>query len=352
MKPSKIHSVLDLAVRINNVGGRFNPMFVGPPGIGKSEVVQQWCKMNGYQMIDFRGALVEAPDLIGFPFVTVVGGRQVTSHVTPDFWPTEGKGVLFIDEINRANTSVLNAFMQLLTDRKLHKYTLPKEWLIVSAINPEDSGNNDVTTMDDAFKSRFTMFNIDFDKNSFVDYMKKCEWDKSLVQFVDSGLWKYVRPEDIGKKPGDKYLASRDLSYLNNILKAGFDGDDERMLYESALGSNYALAFYKFKHDERPVTYKDLVDNEKASLAKLAVFSDPANCKNAQIAVTIQNIVEEKKVSDELLSKVVLTIPADQGYALLLSLKKANKDNKLLDRLMDTYPEVRIYFKDHLKSNK
>jgi len=61
MKPSEIMPVLDIAKKVNDMGKRFNPLFIGPPGIGKSQIVQQWCKENGYGFIDLRLAFFEAP---------------------------------------------------------------------------------------------------------------------------------------------------------------------------------------------------------------------------------------------------------------------------------------------------
>ncbi len=357
MRPNQIFSVLDVAVKIAETGGKFNPMFEGAPGIGKSEIIQQWCKVNNYPFIDLRAAYLEAPDMIGFPFTVVKNGRQVTTHATPDFWPSidseHPKGVIFVDEINRGNTSVLNTFMQVLTDRKVHHHVLPKGWLIVSAVNPEGSGNNDVTTMDDAFRNRFSLFKVDFDKNALLDYMKVSEWDKTLIQFVESGLWQYSRPESVSKAPGSKYLSSRDLSYLNNVLKAGFDSRDEMMFYEAILGSNYANSFYKFKHDERPVSYNDLLTNKKAALTRLKVHGDTNNKMGAQLSVTIQSIVQDGlDITDELLIEVVLALPADMANPLIRGVQLARKtDNNLLNRIMDN-SKVKSYLKDTLKGNK
>ena len=88
MKPSQIFDVLNLARKARQQGKKFNPLFVGAQGIGKSEIIQQWCKTNDLPFIDIRAAYLEAPDVIGFPQIKEVDGRARTVHVLPDFWPS------------------------------------------------------------------------------------------------------------------------------------------------------------------------------------------------------------------------------------------------------------------------
>src|SRR6267142_5363183 len=174
MKPNEIFDVLDLTRRAREINEVFNPMFVSPPGVGKSSIVQQWCKLNNLPFIDLRLAYFESTDLIGFPSVENRDGRQVTTHNIPDLWPMdpEWEGVLLLEEPNRALPSTMNAVMQLLTDRKVHKYNLPKKALIVSCINPED-GLNDVQSMDPALRDRFEIFEVNYDKTAFIKHMKE-----------------------------------------------------------------------------------------------------------------------------------------------------------------------------------
>jgi len=352
MKPGNIKDVMDLAKRARERGHRFNPCFVSPPGVGKSEIVQQWCKENGYDFIDIRLAYKEAPDMIGFPQpreVTDKNGtvRQVCLYFTPEIWPTEGKGVIFLDEINRGTTSVMNTCMQLLTDRKIEKYSLPEGWIIAAAINPENE-HNDVNTMDTALKDRLEIFEVNYDKKTFVSFMKDSSWDKNIVMFVESNMWSYSKPEDVGETAGNKYLSPRTLSKLNAALKSDIPKDMELDFYEGILGKNVGRAFFQFMNDEQPVLYKDIVKNPAKAFEKLKRFSDPAKYMAGHISLTIKDIVENHDIDDELLVKVILNIPADSGPSLVSELEFKRKDPTLLDRLLKNYPAVKKYFKDVL----
>ena len=354
MRPSMIADVLNLAFKARKNDEVFNPLFVGPPGLGKSQIVQQWCRTNNLPFIDLRAAYLESPDLIGYPSVEIIEGRQVTVHNIPEFWPSSGEGVLLLEEPNRGTTSVMNTFMQILTDRKVHKYTLPKGWIIVGCINPENE-ENDVTTMDPALKDRFEIFNVDYDRADFVNFVKSANWDQSVINYIETNTWTYLKPEEVGKTEGNKYISPRTLSKLNTAIKTGMEEHSsfERTVYDSILGKNLGGVFYYFKNNEQPVLYSDL-ENPKtmeSSLEKLKIFSNPANYKSGSIAVTIRDIVETNKISDELLVQVLLVLPADQGPALIseLSFIRKDKENLLLKRIQENFPEVKKYLKGVLR---
>jgi len=339
MKPTKIFDMMDLAMRARDLGLTFNPLFVGPPGLGKSEIVQQWCGKEKIPFIDLRAALLEAPDLIGFPVVTMIAGRQTTVHATPDFWPTEGRGVIFLDEVNRGTTSVMNCFMQLLTERKVKQYTLPQGWVVVVAINPENA-EYDVNTMDPALRDRFELFEVSYDKSSFSEFMKSNDWDKSVVNFIESNVWQYVRPEELSNVPGAKYLSPRTFSKLNTALKAGINSkEDELIIFESVLGRNTGSSFFHFRHNESPVLFKDLVTDTKNALKKLKKYSNPEDLKNGYISVTVKDIIENDGeptlITDELLIDILKIIPADQAPQLVLdlALKRGDHKGEIFERL-------------------
>jgi hypothetical protein len=354
MKPAEIRNVLDLASRARKLGLVFNPLFVGPPGVGKSQIVQQWCKENDLQYIDIRAAFYEAPDIVGFPSIQMVGDRQRTVHALPEMWPTEGKGVILLEEPNRGTTSVLNTFMQMLTDRKIGiNYEIPEGWMIVGCINPE-SEHYDVNTMDPALKDRFEIFNVEYDHDSFVEYMVQKAWSPEIIAFVESKTWTYRKPEDVGKAEGNKYISPRTLSKLNAAMKAGgLTGEFERTVYESILGRNMGMSFYTFKYNEQPVLFKELKNPKtyKAAIEKLKVFANPEAYRAGSIAITIRDIVNDGTIEDVLLSNVILALPADQGPRLVseLEFKRGLTSGSLLTKILNDFPDVKKYLKNVLK---
>lgn len=150
----------------------------GNHGIGKSAIVRQVAKTLGVPCIDFRLSQNDVGDLKGMPFH--IKGRTV--FAPPEFFPlreadaielkellglTEDislgrygdKGILFLDEINRANREVQQAAFELVLDRRLNLRSLPDGWRVVAAINGDDTIYT-VNEMEPAFLSRFALIDL------------------------------------------------------------------------------------------------------------------------------------------------------------------------------------------------
>lgn len=334
MKPSHITTIMDTALEARNKGEVFTPLFTGEAGLGKSQIVQQWVKAQrkldpSFGFIDLRIAYMEAPDLIGLPETeTGTDGAKITSHYQPDFLPRDpnSKGLLLLEEPNRATTGMMNCLMQLLTDRKIHKYTLPEGWVIAACINP-DSSEYDVNTMDVALKDRFEEFEVEYDALAFLEFMDNCNWNESVQRFVGDGIWLYKTSKELGQ--GGKYISPRTWSKVNAAENAGVrkNRNLHRIVVNSILGKDIGNEYHKYCYDQAPVTAADLLKDEKAALAKLREHSDPNTYKGDMIAATIESITKAyggaKKdckpgeIDEELMATVAKIIPADLAVQLL-----------------------------------
>lgn len=113
------------------------PVFIhGSPGIGKSYIVNDIAQSHNLSLIDVRLSQLDAVDLRGIPIIS----NEQTKWMPPVFLPTDenSEGILFLDELNSAPLSVQAAIYQLVLDRKIGEYTLPKGWRIVCAGNKID----------------------------------------------------------------------------------------------------------------------------------------------------------------------------------------------------------------------
>ena len=100
------------------------PVFIhGSPGIGKSNL----------ELVDVRLSQLDAVDLRGIPTIF----NNETVWMSPVFLPKDknSSGILFLDELNSASLSVQAAIYQLVLDRRIGEYELPKNWKIVCAGN-------------------------------------------------------------------------------------------------------------------------------------------------------------------------------------------------------------------------
>lgn len=336
MKPTRIFEIMDLALAARQIGEVYNPIFVGEAGLGKSQIVQQWVEKQRkrnpeFGFIDLRIAYYEGPDMVGFPEKVEINGRLRTTNALPDFWPTEGEGLILFEEPNRGTTGVMNTMMQILTDRKIgHQTPIPKGWVFAAAINP-DSAEYDVNAMDTALMDRFERFEIEYDHRSFCNYMHDKKWHDDIQRFIKSGAWIYKTSDKIGKD--GQYISPRTWSKLNAAMQAGAKDQGRafhRLVCQSALGKHIGNEFWKTCWDDAPVVASDLLTNKAASIAKLkkqCKQTKNSNYEGDKIAVTVESIVEhygglkddcpEGQIDEELMVEVAKIIPSDQAINLI-----------------------------------
>jgi hypothetical protein len=106
-------------------------MLWGPPGIGKSSIVAEVARRQGLTLVDLRLSQLAPTDLRGLP----VAENGVSKWFPPEFLPTQGQGVLFLDEINMAPPSMQGLAQQLILDRQVGSYRVPDGWFIWAAGN-------------------------------------------------------------------------------------------------------------------------------------------------------------------------------------------------------------------------
>jgi MoxR-like ATPase len=103
----------------------------GPPGVGKSSLVQQLARQQNLELIDLRVTLLDPVDLRGLPRLN----KTKVDWCSPSFLPTKGSGILFLDELAQATPLVLAACLQLTLDRKIGEYQLRDGWMVIAASN-------------------------------------------------------------------------------------------------------------------------------------------------------------------------------------------------------------------------
>lgn len=376
MKPNHIMTIMDVALEARKLNQVFNPLFTGEAGLGKSQIVQQWVKKQkernpNFGFLDLRIAYMEAPDLIGFPETEKDSNGDVrTKHRLPEFWPTgeESEGLILLEEPNRGTTGVMNCLMQLLTDRKVHNYEIPKGWVIAGCVNP-DSSEYDVNTMDAALKDRFEEFEVEFDHMAFIDFMDSANWHQSLQMFISSGIWTYKTTKEIGKD--GKYISPRTLAKLNaselSLERMGNLKTRQlhRIVVTSILGKDIGNEYHKFCYDSAPVTAQDLLKDSRAALKRLEDQSDPSKYQGDMIAATVESIEKHygglkkdckpDQVDEDLMAEVAKIIPADHAVNLIKSCGYKQSKGQItvfFKEFSSRHPELVKILKDNIKISR
>ena len=222
------------------------PIFLwGPPGIGKSDIVQQITEsFTNSLLIDIRLSLWEPTDIKGIPYYAA--NDNTMKWAPPIELPDAEMAkkydtiVLFLDEMNSAAPAVQAAAYQLILNRKVGQYVLPDNVLIVAAGNREaDKG---VTyRMPAPLANRFVHLEMEVNFDDWLQWAADNRVHKDVVgylTFAKKDLYDFDP-----KSPSRSFATPRSWSFVSELLE---DDDDENTttdLVSGAVGEGLAVKF-------------------------------------------------------------------------------------------------------------
>lgn len=209
---------------VNTNKGNGLPMLIyGSPGVGKSEQVFQALE-EGETMVDLRLNSLDSIDLRGLPVIKKDKDRNPTQveWVRPEFIPWEGKGILFLDEINTAAPSVQNPALQLVLDRKVGSHKLGPNWYIIAAGNKADDKAH-VYPLSSALRQRFAIYHYVPDHNTWANWAVKHDVHPHVIGFISFKPDLLIQPsideESSNPSPRSWYYVSQRLNAGQNELR-------------------------------------------------------------------------------------------------------------------------------------
>lgn len=239
MSHVKITEVLRL-VRVAHAADK--PLLLeGPHGIGKSEVFESAAESMDMACVVLDLSLMEPVDLLGLP--RIEAGRTV--YAPPAILPREGRGLLLLEELNRAEPATRTPALELLTRRRLHQYELPPGWLPCASINPagEDYA---VDPLDPALLSRFITVQVEADHRGWIRWARDNDLHPSVVAYAEAA------PDIFSGSDANP----RSMKYASDFLLACEDsglaaGGSELLLAGLAglVGDTLAVAMVRFFMD-------------------------------------------------------------------------------------------------------
>jgi len=279
---------------------KISPFVWGHRGVGKSSIVRETCEEEGWGFIDMRCSQLEAADIRGLPdrqegrtaFLPPadmpIGDltlEQVNKKIEEAdekeryklvqlIQPRYENGILFLDEINRAQDDVLQAVFQLVLDRKIGQYVLPPGWAVVCAGNFMEGYQVNGFT-DPAFLDRFchlTLSDGDTTMEEWVDYMALVhnEAASTVIEYATQNL-KHLDGDVKGSLGFSIQPSRRSWDSVVRVEKAAKElGTPENARTEviaGLVGREIAIAYGRYSC---PVKPKDVIDKGiKALKSKL-----------------------------------------------------------------------------------
>jgi len=222
------------------------PMFLwGPPGIGKSEVVAQITEELGGFMIDLRLGQMDPTDIRGIPFFNKEAGKM--DWAPPIDLPDENLAsqypivVLFMDEMNSAAPAVQAAAYQLILNRRLGKYVLPNNVVMVAAGNRE-SDKGVTYRMPTPLANRFVHVEMRADFATWQEWAVQNGIHKDVVGYL--GFAKQDLYDFDAKSSSRAFATPRSWCFVSELLEdEDLDDVTATDLIAGTVGEGLAVKF-------------------------------------------------------------------------------------------------------------
>lgn len=237
----------------------------GEAGLGKTSAIMQLGSELEMQVVKLNLAqLEELGDLVGFPvkefqvknnegkslWITeqeidtankkgykVVDKRM--SHASPEWIQGRGEGgFLVLDDYTRADHRFMQACMELIDKQEYVSWRLPKNWHVILTTNP-DNGDYNVTSLDNAQKTRFISIDTKFDGPVWARWAENVGIDGRCINFL------LMHPEVISKD-----VNPRSITTFFNSISSIKDFEKElpliQMIGDGSIGPDAGAMFVMF----------------------------------------------------------------------------------------------------------
>jgi hypothetical protein len=355
---------------------KLTPIVWGRHGIGKSQVIAQLAQAKAkeqaiqftrnpnefddkhYGFVDLRLGQTEVGDLIGLPDKVDENGSKKTIWLKPEWFPSHPKsrGIIFLDELNRARLDVLQAVFQLVWDRRLATHVLPEGWGLVVACNPAGA-DYFVNEIDPALMDRFVHIKLNPETKEWV------EWAKNS-NHVMSGITDFIEkyPDMLGTGGVECNIDVKPSPRSWEVLSYMLDGLDQELWLETSMGIIGNEASIPFldslkKNIEKPVQATQIFDQYDKWKSRVKKQSDPEKSRIDLLRLScddIERIIKKDYISKDLtkaqeknLIDFMGDIPADLCFSLVkfFTTDKSLGTNKFMT-MLNKYPELYTRLKD------
>lgn len=303
---------------------RVVPFIWGSQGIGKTQTMKQLAKEQGVGFLHLHlGTQCDVGDVLGLPREMADG---TIMHARPEWFPTEGEGIVFLDELNRAHPDILQAMFSFVLDGTIHRHKLPSGWRIVAAGNYQTNSFNVTDTSDSAWMSRFCHIDLDPSPEEFLSFVEEREGDNPVCDFIRA------QPDMLEKKPTERVnfsLVTPDRrAWCDMVIPLDKDLNlPEECKYEvfkGLVGETPAAAYMSWrKKNENKLKGKDILNNYGKIRNKILQASEKDTIRYDLINSPIEEILiyfEKNKLTDTQISnfkEFLLDVPFEMGLKVV-----------------------------------
>lgn len=167
------------------------PVFIwGPPGIGKSSLVQQFAEQVGLPCVSLLGSQLAPEDIIGVPQII----EGCSTFCPPKMVARKEPYCLFLDELNACTQEVQKAFYSLINEQRIGEYTLPEGSIVIGAGNrAQDSAI--VKPMSSALINRMMHVQLNVSHHDWLEWASSNNIHPWVIEYIG------LRPDHLWTQP-------------------------------------------------------------------------------------------------------------------------------------------------------
>ena len=219
-------------------------------------------------------------------------------------------GILFLDELNRAQNDVLQSVFELVLDRKTGQYTLPGGWAVVAAGNFMEGTSYQVNSFcDAAFTNRFCHLIVS-DGDTTLDEWAQYMMDNhgadaaNIVEFashniknldgeVDGDLGFSIQPS----RRSWEAVIRVEKAFRDNAARYGFNEEIRTQVIAGLVGQDMALAYTRYSC---PVKWRDIMERGVEGMKKELTKLDRNQTIGLMwgLATGIREKIDEEKIAN------------------------------------------------------
>ena len=320
----------------------------GDAGLGKTSAIVQLGKEMDMEVVKINlSQIEELGDLVGFPVkefkiankegqstwinesqmdAAMKKGYKVVdkrmSHAAPEW--IQGKsegGFLVLDDYTRADHRFMQATMELIDRQEYISWSLPKNWHVILTTNP-DNGDYQVTSLDDAQRTRFISTEVKFDSNVWAKWAEQVGIDGRCINFL------LMNPETVTQK-----VNPRSITTFFNSISSIEKFEDElpliNMIGDGSIGAEPSALFAMFINNklDKIISPEQILTNDDWSYVKGSLSSCIGS--DDDFRADISSIISTRIIN----------------YALVTA-NKGSVPQKMIDRIIELTTECDSFTDD------